>query len=154
MRNHNRDGWVLLFRFVHGLNEYGDKQEGHRFWVRELVADVSRMWAGNVSIADESGDGVDDYIGTPDETDDGPLIVDFSRPIEINIDKGQASIPAIQTKTGRRVVCWDRPSDALVVAEALCLPVEITSESDEYSFELVIKKKIKEVDDGVEATAS
>lgn len=64
----------------------GDTWDGHKVFVED---------DGRVVLADGSGD-------TPEQTEDGPLVVDASKPITISLSFGNVSgtIPVIVTRTG------------------------------------------------------
>lgn len=77
-------------------------RDGHRFFRDE---------AGRISIADQSGD-------TPEETDDGPLVVVPGSECMVNYQRQwglSVSVPVTCTRSGTRSTVWLIPRDFSVL---------------------------------------
>lgn len=70
--------WRLMLRTPWGRrDDYGDEEEGHRFWMCEQT--------GRVAVVDHSGDG-SWGIGNPDQAEHGVLWLDLERPIRLGVE--------------------------------------------------------------------
>lgn len=96
--NSSKDKWALVGRVAPGEV---------RVW--RLIS------TGDLYLADESGDGAYGYVGTPDDTEDGPLMLLRDRPVEIG-DRG-ARIPVLVERDRRLSYAPTSPQGALCLHE-------------------------------------
>jgi hypothetical protein len=109
---------------------------GHRLWREKST--------GRISVADHSGDGVwqgghlsPNWYGNPDETEDGPLFLDHSRPIKItwqpfNEDDdwrhynfyGNVSVPVVK-ENGEESRCGGTIASALFYVTEFGMRLEV-----------------------------
>lgn len=109
----------------------------------KLIRDFSfchRIWKntenGQYYLADESGDDRD-YKGTPDDTDDGPIRFDPSRPIQLGYDYGSmrgnyCCVPIILERNGEKSTTGSTMTEMLWLSAKF--GYEIVGEDDNVAF--------------------